>query len=108
MFAVIYRAYIKPGTEAQYQTLWHRVATYFTQERGALGSCLHKTDDGLWVAYSRWPNKAMRDASWPTAGEAAASLPEAVRQAIHGIKECIDQQRQLPEIEMEVVDDLLL
>jgi hypothetical protein len=62
-FAAIYQGYLKPGREEEYQKLWKIIATFFIEQRGALGSCLHKTSDGLWVAYSRWPNQATRDAS---------------------------------------------
>lgn len=57
MFAVIYRGYVKPNKEKEYRQLWHQIATYFVEKRGALGSCLHKTKEGLWLAYSRWPDK---------------------------------------------------
>lgn len=63
MFAVIYRAYMKPGLEMEYQQAWRKVATYFVEHRGALGSCLHQAEDGMWLAYSRWPDQATRDAS---------------------------------------------
>ncbi len=66
MFAVIYRAYIKTGMEEEYQKYWHKIATYFIENCGALGSCLHKTEEGYWLAYSRWPDKATRDAAWPS------------------------------------------
>jgi hypothetical protein len=29
MFAVIYREFIKPGREDEYQKLWHKIADYF-------------------------------------------------------------------------------
>ncbi len=49
-----------------------------------------------------------RDAAWP--GDAAPSndLPESIRQLILSIKACMDQQREFPEIAMEIVDDLFL
>lgn len=108
MFAVIYRAYIKTGYESEYQKLWHKIATYFVEKRGALGSCLHKTEEGLWVAYSRWPDKATRDAAWP--GEAAPSdvLPEEIKHAIVSIKDCFDPDQKFPDICMDVIEDLLL
>jgi len=52
MFAVIYQNYIKPEKEADYKAAWRLVAGYFIERRGALGSCLHQTNDGLWIAYS--------------------------------------------------------
>ena len=72
MFAVIYRGYLKSECDDKYKKAWRTVASYFVEYRGALGSCLHKTIDGMWVAYSRWPDKATRDASWP--GENAPAL----------------------------------
>lgn len=107
MFAVIYHVFIKSGYELEYQAAWHQIASYFVKYRGALGSCLHKASDGMWVAYSRWPDKATRDASWP--GEDAPSdvLPEEIKKTIVKIQNCTDQTRKLPEICMEVVGDLL-
>ncbi|MBS0649227.1 MAG: hypothetical protein JSS10_08400 [Verrucomicrobia bacterium] len=108
MFAVIYRAYLKPGCEKVYKLAWHQVASYFVEKRGAIGSCLHKTEEGIWVAYSRWPDKATRDASWPGENALSEELPEEIRKAILILKDCIDQERKLPDICMDVVHDLLL
>jgi hypothetical protein len=108
MFASIYQGYLKPGTEKEYQRLWKIIATYFIERRGALGSCLHRNSDGLWVAYSRWPDKATRDASWPGENAPSDELPDEVRQAIIGIKECIDIDRKIPDLALEVVQDFLL
>ena|SRR3990167_8159505 len=107
MFAVIYRAYIKNDHLEKYKTSWHILASYFKQHRGALGACLHQAEDGMWVAYSRWPNKATRDASWPGDNAPADILPVEVKQAIFNIKASIDQSRPLPDICMEVIEDLL-
>jgi len=108
MFAVIYQSYLKPGREADYQKAWHQVASYFVEKRGAIGSCLHRTEDGRWLAYSRWPDKSTRDASWPGENAPSNELPSEIRQAILIIKECIDPDRKLPDICMDVVNDLLL
>ncbi len=108
MFAVIYQSYLKPGREEDFQKAWNEIATYFVEKRGAIGSCLHKAEDGKWIAYSRWPDKATRDASWPKEENAPSEeLPLEVRQAIILIKECIDQDQKLPDICMNVVKDLL-
>lgn len=108
MFAVIYRSYIKPELENEYQRLWKNIANYFIECRGAIGSCLHKTEDGIWLAYSRWPDRATRDASWSGENAPSETLPNEIREVIDKIKECGDPDRKLPEICMEVVDDLLL
>lgn len=107
MFAVIYRGYIKPGKEPEYQEAWKTVARYFIKERGAIGSCLHRTSDGLWVAYSKWPDEKTRDASWPKENASLSNeLPQKIKEAILVIKESLEQERKFPEICMEVVEDL--
>lgn len=107
MFAAIYRGYVKAELEVEYQQAWHQVAQYFIARCGALGSCLHKTEEGMWLAYSRWPDKATRDAAWPGENEPSTKLPEEIRKAIGIIKKCLDPDRKLPEICMTVIDDLL-
>ena len=59
------------------------------------------------LAYSRWPDKATRDASWPGESAPLDVLPDEIRKAVIKIQHCIDQTQKLPEICMEVVDDLL-
>lgn len=109
MFVAIYQGYLKAGREKEYQELWNKIASYFIEYRGAIGSCLHRRDeDGLWLAYSRWPDQATRDASWPGENPSSEELPEDIRIAISKIKDCIDQERKIPEIGLEVVQDLLL
>jgi hypothetical protein len=107
-FAVIYRGYILPGKENDYKNAWKFVAQYFVNYRGAIGSCLHQTPEGLWVAYSRWPDQKTRDASWPGDNAPSKELPSEVREAILVLKNCMDQNRKLPDICMEVINDLLL
>lgn len=107
MFAVIYRGYVKPHLETQYKEYWKMLAAYFVNERGALGSTLHQTEDGMWVAYSKWPDKATRDASWPGNKEKINSqIPLNMQEAIVGLKACLDSEKQFPEIYMEIVEEI--
>ncbi len=108
MFAVIYQGYLKPGRENEYQEAWSKVAQYFIKYRGAIGSCLHRTSDGLWVAYSRWPDKKTRDSSWLGENALSEELPLEIRNAILIIKECLDSDPKISDLCMEVVNDLLL
>lgn len=111
MFAVIYRFTLKPHQEVIYQQYWHKIATYFAQERGAIGSCLHKGDDNLWVAYSRWPDKATRDATWPGDNAPNEELPEDIRDTIQKIQAITIENQDLKkydEICLEVVEDLFI
>lgn len=105
VFAVLYRFYLLPGMEEEYITHWKTVANFFVKERGALGSTLHKSQEGYWVAYSKWPSKAVRDASWSKDEDVFAALPTLVQQAIKSIKSCADVDRgEFPEICMEIVE----
>ena len=108
MFAVIYKGSILPGKEEEDKKLWHQVATYFKEHRGALGSCLHKAEDGEWVAYSRWPDKQTRDASWPGEESLPNGLNSEIQSAIQQLKECIDPNKPFQEICMTIMDDLLI
>lgn len=108
MFAVIYQGYTKPGRENEYKEAWNQVARYFIECRGAIGSCLHRTSEGLWIAYSRWPDKTTRDGSWPGERAPSEELPLEIRSAVLTIKDCLDSDRKIPEIGMDVIDDLLL
>lgn len=107
MFAVIYQGYLKLGRESDYRRAWNQVARYFIKERGAIGSCLHRTSDGLWIAYSRWPDKETRDRSWPGENAPSTELPLEIREAVLTIKECLDSDRKIPDLCMEVIDDRL-
>ncbi len=97
---MIYQSYLKPGREGDFRQAWHQIASYFVAKRGALGSCLHKAEDGKWIAYSRWPDKATRDASWPRPSN---ELPEEIQQAILLVKDCIDEDRKIPDICMDII-----
>lgn len=104
MFVVIYRGYLKPNLEKDYLESWKTIADYFVKYRGALGSVLHKAEDGMYLAYSKWPDKQTRDKSW---GESAnADFPEHIKNVIITLKNCIDTDRQLPEIQLELIDEI--
>lgn len=110
MFAIIYRFELKSHQEAEYRKNWCKVSRYFMKECGALGSCLHKGADGLWVAYSRWPSKKMRDAAWPGKDSPNAAFPEEIREAIQNmqvIKGANEDLLHYDEICLDVVEDFL-
>lgn len=111
MFAVIYKFKLKSAQEKQYQEHWHKIANFFIQSRGAIGSCLHKGEDGLWIAYSRWPDKATRDASWPGDDLPNNDFPEDIRHSIEIMqaikKENSGMNDDYEEFCLTVVADLL-
>ena len=58
MFAVIYRWRVIPGLEAQFEQGWRAGTQRIAAEFGGLGSRLHRSDDGAFIAYAQWPDKA--------------------------------------------------
>lgn len=62
-FAVIYRWRLVPGMETTFCEGWERVTILLKAKRGALGSRLHRADDGTWVAYAQWPSREAWEAS---------------------------------------------
>lgn len=110
MFAVIYQFKLKPHQEETYQECWEKIVEYYKEKCGAIGSCLHKGEDGLWVAYSRWPDKQTRDAAWPSEGEPSAKLPNEIRtiiQKMQFLKKENQELEQYDEICLEVINDKL-
>lgn len=111
MFAVIYKFKLKPSQEELYQLHWQKIASFFIESRGAIGSCLHKGDDGIWIAYSRWPDKATRDASWPGEDTPNNELPEDISNSVKIMqtikKENSDMEDDYEEFCLNVVNDLL-
>ena len=104
MFVVIYRGFLKSGTENEYKISWKTVANYFISNRGAIGSTLHRSENGMYLAYSKWPDKKTRDASW--GDNADGNFPDEIKKVIVTLKNCLDPDREFPEIQLEMIDDL--
>jgi len=80
MLAVIYRWRPKPGLEAQFADGWARVTRAIYENCGSYGSRLHRVEDGTWLAYARWPDKATRDACDHQEREGQRLMREAVEE----------------------------
>ena len=104
MFAVLYRGYVPLHLQEDYKAAWKIIASYFIQEKNALGSTLHQAEDGMWIGYSKWPDKKTRDAAW--SAHAIYSHPQPIISAIESLKKCLDKERLLPEICMDIVESL--
>ena len=64
-FVVIYRWRLHPGKEQQFQREWEINTPLFIHQSDALGSRLHRSEDGTWLAYAQWPDKATWEKSTP-------------------------------------------
>lgn len=87
-FAVIYRWRMHAGKETQFQKAWATVTRRLMTERGARGSRLHQSEDGIWLAYAQWPDKLAWEASraaGPTDPEVAKAMSDAIAESFEPI-----------------------
>jgi heme-degrading monooxygenase HmoA len=97
MFAVIYRWQLRPGRDEQFVEGWHRCSTQIKKRFGSYGSRLHRTDEGLYVSYGRWPSEQAREPY----REQLDFDPESFALMQGAIA------RELPETRMHIIGDLL-
>ncbi|MCJ7556024.1 MAG: antibiotic biosynthesis monooxygenase [Gammaproteobacteria bacterium] len=97
-FCVIYRFKIRPGAEDMFRQGWIRMTEAIRDGRGGLGSRLHLSDDGWWLAYAQWPDRQ----TWERSGEMEAADPAAARMMAESVEE------RLPPILLEATMDLLV
>lgn len=103
-FAVIYRFYLLPSKEEEYVSNWKIITNYFVEHRGAISSTLHKTEEGYWVAYSKWTDRKTRDASWIKDG-VQKDLPGKIQHAIEIMQNCSDPQKEpFPELCLNIIE----
>ena len=97
-FAVVYRWRLHPGTEDGFREAWDIVTRALMDERGALGSRLHRGDDGIWTAYAQWPAREF----WERSREMGSLNPEASAAMAEAIEE------SFPPLLLQPVSDYLL
>ena len=98
MFCVIYRWRLKPGRDDEFVAAWERLTRAIRDYRGGLGSRLHRAEDGRWVAYAQWPDRA----AWESARDRAPPDPDAATAMAEAVAE-----RDEPLL-LEAVADLLV
>ena len=95
-FAVVYRWWVKPGLEEQFQTAWHQATLAIQHRCGSFGSRLHASDDGTFLGYARWPDAAARQRCFED-GAPDELAAEAMMAAIQRVE----------EFRLDILDDLL-
>lgn len=58
MFIVMFEFVPKTGKEADFLCAWPKVTQGIYLLHGSLGSRLHKDEEGRWIAYAQWPDRA--------------------------------------------------
>ena len=99
MYAVLYRWRVAPGTEQVFREAWREVMEDIRTNYGGGGSRLHRMEDGTFVAYARWPDRAARDKAFKAREGSPSS---AALKMWESITETVD------ETWLEITDDLLL
>jgi hypothetical protein len=98
-FCVLYRFRIIPGMEQSFTEGWSRMTRAIREKRGGLGSRLHVSEDGWWVAYAQWPDRAV----WVASREDPES-PDAEAESL--MARAVSDRR--PPILLEPKEDLLV
>ena len=98
MFAVIYSFTVKPNQDEQFLTAWEGLTKLIYQYVGSKGSRLHKTEDGLYIAYAQWPEKSI----WKHSGSKLPKEADLFRAQMRDNCEKIETL-----FELEMVKDLL-
>jgi len=99
MYAVIYRFKVIQGKEVAFENLWRAVTKAFMAHAEGLGSRLHKTEAGVYIAYAQWPNKK----AWETARQ---KLPKTAIENLHRMNGYCEEITVL--FNMKVKKDLLI
>jgi heme-degrading monooxygenase HmoA len=98
MHAIYFRWKVSPGHEREFERAWSELTHLIRDERGGLGSRLHRCADGHYFAYAQWPSEA----HWLAQAEPSARMVE-LRNHMRDIAELIDGP-----LRGDVVMDLLV
>lgn len=62
MHAIYFRWKVTSGCELEFERAWSELTHLIRDERGGLGSRLHRCADGHYFAYAQWPSEEHRNA----------------------------------------------
>ena len=82
-FAVLYQWQVKPGKIRQFATAWGDMTDALKAERGALGSRLHRSEQGTWMAYAQWPDRA----TYERVGTLEQIFPDALERLLDAVED---------------------
>ncbi|WP_420213798.1 antibiotic biosynthesis monooxygenase family protein [Janthinobacterium fluminis] len=60
MHAIYFRWKVTSGREREFERAWLELTQLIRDERGGLGSRLHRCADGHYFAYAQWPSEVFR------------------------------------------------
>lgn len=97
-FVVLYRWKLYPDAEASFVEAWSRISELLLEQRGSLGSRLHRGSDGLWYSYAQWPSAEARSKAF-AAGPVDSKASSQMRAAI---------AEEFPEVVLESCADFIV
>lgn len=97
MYAVLYRWRVEDEKAADFVRQWELATAAIRDRCGSFGSRLHRTEDGEWMAYARWPDLTSLDEC-----RRLAAVPEVIPMLA-----LIDDPDRYPPIRMRIETDLL-
>ena len=98
MHAIYFRWKVASGREREFERAWLELTELIRDERGGLGSRLHRCADGHYFAYAQWPSEVL----WATQPEPTARMVE-LRNQMREFAELVDGP-----LRGDVVADLLV
>lgn len=72
MHAIYFRWKVVVGREREFEHAWRELTELIRDERGGLGSRLHRCTDGHYFAYAQWPSELI----WASQAEPDARMTE--------------------------------
>lgn len=98
MHAIYFRWKVAAGRERDFEHAWRELTELLRDERGGLGSRLHRCTDGHYFAYAQWPSEHF----WATQPEPSARMV-ALRNQMREFAELVDGS-----LRGDVIADLLI
>lgn len=98
MHAIYFRWKVASSHEQDFENAWRELTELIRDERGGLGSRLHRCADGHYFAYAQWPSET----AWSAQAEPTAHMVE-LRNRMREYAELVDGPHR-----GDVVADLLV
>ena len=98
MFIAIYSFKVRPGAEKAFERSWRDLTKRIYEYEGSLGSRLHTSEPGTYIAYAQWPDRK----TWEHAGK---KLPESAKTVSQQMKDSCEKIETI--FQLDVIDDLL-
>jgi heme-degrading monooxygenase HmoA len=98
MISILYSWRIKPDKEEQFIESWSQITKFLRNNRGSLGSRLHRGNDGLFYGYAQWKSDEARQNAFQNSTE--------INEAIERMGDSIEER--FHEIILEPIADFLI